>query len=75
MEIVAENETWPVVHPYCQVCGWRKGGRDSWNGFACKCGHSEPAIRRVSMAWKCKCGHWNGGPYCDECTAPPPLKD
>ena len=28
------------LHPYCNTCGWRKGGRDSWNGVACKCGHT-----------------------------------
>jgi hypothetical protein len=36
-----------VTHPYCNVCGWRKGGTDSWNGFACKCGDSAPAIQPV----------------------------
>lgn len=24
-------------HPFCRVCGWRKGGLDSWDGVACKC--------------------------------------
>ena len=33
------------LRPYCQACGWRKGGPDSWNGAACKCGHTEPPIR------------------------------
>lgn len=28
------------AHPFCQVCGWRKGGKDSWDGSRCKCGHS-----------------------------------
>lgn len=37
-----------TVHPYCNACGWRKGGVDSWNGFACKCGHSEAAIKRYA---------------------------
>jgi hypothetical protein len=36
-----------TLHPYCNACGWRKGGVDSWNGRACKCGHSEPAIRLI----------------------------
>jgi hypothetical protein len=27
-------------HPFCRVCSWRKGGVDSWNGRACKCGLS-----------------------------------
>lgn len=33
--------------PFCNVCGWRKGGIDSWSGTACKCGHSEPVIEMV----------------------------
>jgi len=32
------------LHPYCNVCGWRKGGLDSWNGRACKCRLSEPPM-------------------------------
>jgi hypothetical protein len=32
------------LHPFCNVCGWRKGGVDSWNGRACKCGLSEPMM-------------------------------
>lgn len=39
-------ETQRPLHPYCNACGWRKGGPDSWNGQACKCGHFEPAIKR-----------------------------
>ncbi len=27
-------------HPWCRVCGWAKGGQDSWDGYACKCGHT-----------------------------------
>jgi hypothetical protein len=30
------------LRPYCNKCGWRKGGPDSWDGVACKCGHTEP---------------------------------
>lgn len=37
-----------MLHPYCQLCGWRKGGVDSWDGVYCKCGHSEPAITFLS---------------------------
>lgn len=37
--------TW--IHPYCNVCGWRKGGRDSWDGKACKCGDTAPMITLV----------------------------
>lgn len=36
-----------TLHPYCNTCGWRKGGLDSWNGRACKCGHSAPAFETV----------------------------
>lgn len=32
------------LHPFCNKCGWRKGGVDSWNGRACKCGCSEAAF-------------------------------
>lgn len=28
---------------WCRICGWRKGGKDSWNGRACKCGYSHAA--------------------------------
>lgn len=35
------------LHSYCQDCGWRKGGPDSWDGLACKCGHSAPAMTPV----------------------------
>jgi hypothetical protein len=31
------------LRPFCYACGWRKGGTDSWDGAACKCGYSEPA--------------------------------
>ena len=29
------------LRAYCNDCGWRKGGVDSWDGVKCKCGHSE----------------------------------
>lgn len=32
------------LHPYCGKCGWRKGGIHSWDGNACRCGHTAPAI-------------------------------
>lgn len=32
------------LHPFCQTCGWRKGGADSWDGKVCKCGRWEPPI-------------------------------
>lgn len=25
------------LHQWCNVCGWRKGGVDSWDGLRCKC--------------------------------------
>lgn len=36
-----------ILHPYCNTCGWRKGGTDSWDGVACKCGHAEAPIDPV----------------------------
>ena len=33
--------------PFCNDCGWRKGGLDSWNGRACKCGFSSPTFRQL----------------------------
>jgi hypothetical protein len=33
------------LHPMCNECGWRKGGVDSWNGRACKCGFAAPPMR------------------------------
>lgn len=36
------------LHPFCNVCGWRKGGLDSWDGRRCKCGLSEPAFPEPS---------------------------
>ena len=41
------DETKQVLHPYCNICGWRKGGADSWDGQRCKCGHWEPPIKQV----------------------------
>ena len=47
MRIVSDNPKPQMVRPYCQKCGWRKGGPDSWNGGACKCGHREGPIKFV----------------------------
>jgi len=33
------------LHPFCRRCGWRKGGRDSWDGEACRCGEYEGPAR------------------------------
>lgn len=44
-EVIVNDNPQPL-RPYCQRCGWRKGGPDSWDGARCKCGHSEPPIRR-----------------------------
>jgi hypothetical protein len=33
--------------PMCNTCGWRKGGLDSWNGLACKCGHTSATFRAL----------------------------
>lgn len=32
--------------PWCRVCGWRKGGVDSWDGARCKCKLSAPEYYR-----------------------------
>jgi len=42
--------THQFVHPFCKACGWRKGGVDSWDGQACKCGLSEPAMPYVAYS-------------------------
>jgi len=33
--------------PMCTKCGWRKGGKDSWDGKGCKCGHTSPTFRTL----------------------------
>ncbi len=50
MNLATTNDSPKVLHPYCNVCGWRKGGVDSWNGFACKCGFSDPVIKHLDAA-------------------------
>jgi hypothetical protein len=49
VQIAASTPTPKQVSPYCKICGWRKGGVDSWNGRACKCGHSEPIIQPIGQ--------------------------
>ncbi len=44
--VIVNDEPKPL-RPYCNDCGWRKGGPDSWNGVACKCGHAAFPILRV----------------------------
>ena len=44
MFIAASTETPRQFRPFCKDCGWRKGGVDSWDGKACKCGHAELPI-------------------------------
>lgn len=44
---VLVNDEPKPLRPYCQRCGWRKGGPDSWDGNACKCHFTEPPIERV----------------------------
>ena len=43
----AARETLAGVRPLCRVCGFAKGGLDSWDGQACKCGLTEPPIELV----------------------------
>ena len=44
------QQTKKPLHPYCRECGWRKGGLDSWNGKACKCGFYEQPISAETHA-------------------------
>lgn len=37
------------LQPFCQRCGWRKGGTDSWNGKACKCGLAEKPMNEIPI--------------------------
>jgi hypothetical protein len=48
---------------WCPVCGWRKGGEDSWNGVACKCGHSIDFQRILAEAAKRKQAKDAAKPY------------
>lgn len=41
-------ETATRLRPFCDACGWRKGGPHSWNGVTCKCGYSAPPIELVT---------------------------
>lgn len=36
-----------ALHPYCNDCGWRQGGADSWDGVKCKCGKTAPSFKRL----------------------------
>jgi hypothetical protein len=38
--IALQNGSATNKRPFCRVCSWRKGGADSWDGRACKCGLS-----------------------------------
>lgn len=38
-----------VLHPFCNACGWRKGGLDSWDGNKCKCGHYAPPMPAIYL--------------------------
>lgn len=39
----------PPFHPFCNACGWRRGGVDSWDGLRCKCGFSEQPIKMIEQ--------------------------
>ena len=45
-------------YPFCNECGWRKGGIDSWNGHSCKCGHTAPSVETCGT-----CGGLGTVPY------------
>jgi hypothetical protein len=47
MKLVLTCDNPQKFYPFCMACNWRKGGVDSWDGFACKCGFSEPLIEMV----------------------------
>jgi len=49
------------IHPFCRKCGWRRGGLDSWNGHACKCGISEPVYQVCTVC------DGDGGAKCAGC--------
>jgi hypothetical protein len=49
------------LFPYCQKCGWRKGGKDSWNGYACKCGHTAIPMKDDAKAPTSASGSAGGG--------------
>jgi hypothetical protein len=49
------------LHPFCRKCGWRRGGVDSWDGRACKCGISEPPYKLCSVC------SGDGGASCTGC--------
>lgn len=47
------------INPWCPVCGWRKGGVDSWDGVRCKCGLYEPPMETLDEDDEddeCECG-------------------
>lgn len=51
-----------ALHPFCRVCGWTKGGVDSWSGGACTCGHREPTFRELlKTPATCLIGMTNAG--------------
>lgn len=56
MQIVASNADRKTFHPFCEICGWRKGGVDSWDGKSCKCKHAEPPQKAVdpTTCWHCE---------------------
>lgn len=47
LHLVTKNDNPKPLRPYCNKCGWRKGGPDSWDGVSCKCGDNEPPIKNV----------------------------
>lgn len=74
LKVVASNEKPVPFYPFCGVCGWRKGGMDSWDGYRCKCGHSTmpkplpPIDPRDFEAWD----EWDNT-FLDPKDYPPPV--
>ena len=36
-----------ILYPFCNTCGWRKGGIDSWDGARCKCGQMSAPLPSI----------------------------
>jgi hypothetical protein len=55
VKIVVTKDKPQPFHPFCQVCGWRKAGTDSWDGHGCKC---DARRRGYSYTYRPEKGGW-----------------